>query len=344
MQVGVLGINYKSSELNVREILAKKVLCQIADQCWLDHKFSYVLVSTCNRTEIYFSSEDLTATHTQLINLLRIGIDFSFEHSLYSFFGTECFSHLAKVAAGFDSVIFGEAEIQRQIKKSYETAAVCQKLPSCMHYMFQKALRIGKKMRTQFNLPRNKASIESVLLDLCHSFFKHKSPSILFLGNSDINRLIMNSFSMKGFDQITLATRSLQSAQSLVEKMQINLMPWDKIATWTEYDMVICGSNQKDYIINKEDVYKYAEPVSVMPSSLIIDLSMPRSVDPVLSKHPQISLFNIEEINYFVNKKQRMSLVEREVMKSSIQDAISLQLTLYQEKQRKICSYDFSSL
>lgn len=299
MQVGVLGINYKSSELNVREILAKTAMSQILDQSWNDQQFSYVLLSTCNRTEIYFSAENLPAAHTQLINLLRLGIDLSFEHSLYSFFGSECFMHLAKVTAGFDSVIFGEAEIQRQIKKAYEAAAVSKKLPACMHYMFQKALRIGKKMRTRFNLPRNKASIESVLIDLCHSFFRSKNPKILFLGNSDINRLIMNSFTMKGFDQITLATRSLHLAQPVKEKLNIELMSWDQIHRWTEYDMVVCGSNQKEYIIKKDDVYKYAEPVSVMPSSLIIDLSMPRSVDPALNKHPQISLFNIEEINFF---------------------------------------------
>jgi UDP-glucose 6-dehydrogenase len=77
MHVGVLGINYKSSELNVRETLAKAAMGQITDHIWNDHQFSYVLLSTCNRTEIYFSAEDLTAAHTQLIHLLRSGVRFS---------------------------------------------------------------------------------------------------------------------------------------------------------------------------------------------------------------------------------------------------------------------------
>jgi glutamyl-tRNA reductase len=81
-------------------------------------------------------------------------------------------------------------------------------------------------MRTRFNLPRNKASIESVLIDLCHSFFPSKKPKILFLGNSDINRMVMNSFTMKGLDQITLATRSPHLAQPIKEKLDIDLMSW----------------------------------------------------------------------------------------------------------------------
>lgn len=345
MRVGVLGINYKSSELKVREILAKTAQAHVASEYLSEHNFSYVLLSTCNRTEVYFSAEDLPSAHTELLNLLRTDIDFAFEHCLYSYFGSECFSHLAKVTAGFDSVIFGETEIQGQVKQAYERACLSQKLPSSMHFMFQKALKIGKNVRSRFCLPKTRASIEGVVHDLSNAFFLHeKKPSVLFIGNSEINRKVLMHLKSKGLDMITLATRAEEAALSLVQKQGVKLLPWSKLSSWTQFDMIIAGTNQKEFLLKKEEALSYAEPASLIPTSLIIDLSMPRSVDPELGKHPQISLFNIEEINAFVDQNQKMKLEDIHGLNDTISDAINRQLDCYNTKQKKAFSCGLFSL
>ena len=343
MQVGVLGINYKSSELKVREILATAAQANVAGDCLSLYNFSYVLLSTCNRTEIYFSAEDLAEAHTQLLKLLRIDVEFSFEHCLYSYFGTECFAHLIKVTSGFDSVILGESEIQRQVREAYESAGTFQILPSCIHYMFQKALKVGKHMRSQFQLPRMQASIEAVIHDLANAFFSHsKSPSILFVGNSEINRKVLHHLSSRGLEKITLATRAPLLARPLEKKQDLKLLPWQELSSWVEFDMIVCGTNQKEYLLKREDTSCYKEPVNVIPSALIIDLSMPRSVDPQLSRHPQISLFNIEEINAFVEQKQKIDLEDHDVMNKTLQNAVAHQLSCYTNKQKKGAACNFS--
>lgn len=344
MRVGVLGINYKSSELKVREILAKTAQAHVASEYLSEHNFSYVLLSTCNRTEIYFSAEDLASAHTELLNLLRTDVDFAFEHCLYSYFGSECFSHLAKVAAGYDSVIFGETEIQGQVKQAYERACQSQRLPSCMHFVFQKALKIGKNMRSRFHLPHLRASIEGTVHDLAGAFFHAKKPSILFVGNSEINRKVLSHLKTKGLDNLSIATRAPAAALSTVQKYGVRLLPWHELFSWTQYDMIICGTNQKEFLLKKEEAVSYTEPVSLIPASLIIDLSMPRSVDPQLGKHPQISLFNIEEINAFVDQKQKIRMEDMEELNNAMNDSIHRQFICYNERQKKVGSCALFSL
>src|SRR3989304_3124875 len=126
MRIGVLGINHKSASLDVREAVARASHAIAAD-------FSAVLLSTCNRTEIYFSEDDLAGAHSQILHELKSRIGISFEHALYAYFGEDCFFHLAAVTAGLDSGLLGESEIQRQVKAAYQAATG---LSSPLHFLF----------------------------------------------------------------------------------------------------------------------------------------------------------------------------------------------------------------
>ncbi|NDD58820.1 MAG: glutamyl-tRNA reductase [Chlamydiae bacterium] len=309
---------------------------QVAEGHWNLSDFSYVLLSTCNRTEIYFSAEDLTLAHTRLIALLRSEVGFDFEHCLYSYFGEECFTHLAKVTCGLDSVLFGEAEIQGQVKRAYESACHGQKLPSCMHFLFQKVLKIGKRIRSDYQLPRNKVTLEGVVYDVLKAFFpSSKTPKVLFLGNSEINRMVIKYLNTKGIKDLSLATRAEVLAKPIVQKYDLQLLAWRYIEQWVNYDVVICGTNQTNHLLTRDQVSLFSEPATLIPTSLIIDLSMPRSVDPALAKHPQISLFNIEEINHFANQKQKITILEKERMKGFLQSLIAMQIFCYHKKKNK---------
>jgi glutamyl-tRNA reductase len=344
MRVGVIGINYKSSKLNIREVLAKTAHAQMPTAIDTSAGFSYVLLVTCNRTEIYFSSDDLSATHCELLKVLRKDIDIPFEHFLYSYFGAECFMHLAKVTAGVDSVIFGESEIQRQVKKAYEVACTSQKLPSCMHYMFQKALKIAKAVRSQFPMAMQGATLEAVVMDLYHAFFsKVVSTSVLFIGNSEINRKMITHMKAKGVDHICLATRAPQVAEAFCQKYQLRLLPWEHLSLWPQFHMVVCGTNQKDYLIHKRQALYFDEPARVIPTSLIIDLSMPRSVEPSLGLHPQISLFNIEEMNALITQKQKIKRQDASAIDTMILDMSKRYHASFALKQHRMSPCAISS-
>src|SRR6185503_11227665 len=112
MQIGVLGINHKSAEISRREQVAHACRIRVSRDCEIAERYHCVVLSTCNRTEIYFSSDNLAEAHSALLNVLRGEIEIPFEHKLYSFFGFDCFMHLARVTSGLDSVIIAESEIQ----------------------------------------------------------------------------------------------------------------------------------------------------------------------------------------------------------------------------------------
>ncbi len=332
MQVGVLGINYKSSDLCLRELLAKAARKSFHYESWKRESLFFVVLSTCNRTEIYFSAEDLAQAHGYLLAALREEVHLPFEHRMYSYFGVECFYHLAEVTTGLDSIILGESEIQRQVKQSYETASLHQELPSCLHFMFQKCLKIGKEARSKAMIPTSLATIERAVFTLIENFFGTKNPSLLFVGHSEINRKMISYLKSKGYNHLTMATRSISSAKELLEKNQMRSLEWQEISSWKNYEVVICGTNQKEYLLDAKHIISFSEEIR---NRLIIDLSMPRSVDPYLSRHTKISLFNIEEIFQLVEQKQKLSQDVCETVKDKIGSLVQNQWILYGNKKKK---------
>ena len=302
MRVGILGINYKSSDLHIREKLARACQRLFGNESQEAARLSIVLLSTCNRTEIYFTADDLSVAHSELLSLLREHVPFSFEHNLYSYFGSECFAHLARVTSGLDSAIVAETEIQRQVKMAYASASLDHTLKSPIHFLFQKCLKVGKNIRSSFSLPRGMPTLESLSFELAQKFIKKFS--VLFVGNSEINRKILSFFKSKGILNMTLCTRGLHSAQELAAQHQLNLLDWNQVHAWQTYEVVICGSYYQDYILSPEQITQDFSQAN----RLILDLGMPRNVDPRLGRHPEIQLFNIEELGNLVSARRSVCM------------------------------------
>jgi glutamyl-tRNA reductase len=323
MRVAVLGINYKSADLAVREVFAKACVQRFTHQ----GEFPSVLLATCNRTEIYFSAPNLADVHTQILSILRTEINQPFEHHVYSYFGEDCFAHLAGVTAGLDSVVLAETEIQRQVKVAYEQASLRMPLPSTLHFLFQKCLKLGKWMRTRCGSSFNQTSLESVVFH----FTKIISPQgrVFFLGNSEINRKIMTYFKGKGIHDLALCTRAPLSAKEFADEKEVKLIPWDALSTWTEWDTVICGTNHSDYLIREEALKESCT------TRLILDLSLPRNADPQLNRHSQITLMNIEELGQILHKKHQEHMEQVAFAQKEIRHAVEKQFALYTNKQHK---------
>ena len=191
MRVGVVGINHKLADLKLREQLAKACQKWFGALNAVHDNHYFVLLSTCNRTEIYFSSQDLAETHTYLLGILRVEVEEEFDHKLYSYFGTDCFSHLARVTLGLDSAIIAETEIQGQVKLAYENTSEYHSMPKDMHFLFQKSLGIAKKLRSELQLGRGMPNLEHAILQTGkHMFQNPEKASLLFVGASDINQKI----------------------------------------------------------------------------------------------------------------------------------------------------------
>lgn len=323
MRMGVIGINHKLAALKLREQLAKTSQKQFGFFQPIHENHSFILLSTCNRTEVYFSSEDLAATHSYLLSMLRSDVHEEFEHKLYSYFGIDCFCHLARVTAGLDSAVIAETEIQGQVKLAYEYAAEHRALPQEIHFLFQKSLNIGKKVRSSLQLGRGMPSLEHAIFQIGRDVFKKpKEARVLFVGASQINKKILKFLQSKQFSQITICNRSNDQALNIAQAYQANYLSWNRLHEWAEYDWVIFGTKSSDYLVSNRQMNE-----KKVGQKLIMDLCVPRNVDPKLGQYAEITLLNIDQINSLLqlrHRKMNQTLIEAEAhVIQAVQDHIS---------------------
>ncbi len=298
MRFGVIGLNNKLADLRLREALAKACHRRFSAELGWDADHHGVLLSTCNRTEVYFCSEDLAATHTYLLRLLRADVGQDLEQKVYSFFGQECLLHLARVTTGLDSAIIGETEIQGQVRLAYEQAMSDRKLPKEMHFLFQKALKVGKQVRTSVPMSKWVPDLEHAVLSTGGALFlEPKQANLLFVGASDINNKILSFLKCKGFEKITICNRTDVRGGALAGCHGARVLPWEQRKSWVEYDWVIFGTKAPEYVATLQDL-----PQGRIPAKLVIDLSVPRNVDPAIASRG-IQLLNIDEIQATLHRR-----------------------------------------
>ena len=336
MRIGILGINHKSAVLSTRELFAKACYNCLQRDGEIALKFSCVLLFTCHRTEIYFSAEDLAEAHSLLLQVLRAEICIAFEHQLYAYFGYDCFLHLALVTAGLDSVIIGESDIQRQIKLAYQQACLHTSLARPMHYLFQKCLQLGKYARSELPLPAGQITIPRMVYETsCHLFSSDLLPRLLFIGNSEINRKVIGYFRHKGRYEMTLCTRSLRSAQGFAAKYGLDLLPWEQMSKWIEYDMLVSGTNVTSFLLHWQE--------NIPKTRLIFDLGVPRNIDPGLARHPATLLLNMDQLGNMLEKRQTREYVSFREVERALQHKVQNYIALFHEKslfqEKFLCAF-----
>lgn len=328
MHIAVLGINYKSAEICIREFVSRACRKRLSGESEVAEMLHCVILSTCNRTEIYFCAENLAEAHSQLLHVLREEVPIAFEHKLYSYFGIDCFMHLAHVTSGLDSAIIAESEIQRQVKVAYQHTLLHYRLPSCMHYLFQKCLKLGKGVRSEVPLTDTQVSVPKTLFQISSHLMKDLDAlPILFIGNSEINRKVIAYFKRRGVHQLSLCTRSLYSAKEMAEKDHLTLLSWEQLPKWQEYPLVICGTNASGYVIET--------PAHALRTRLIFDLSMPRKVNPALAGHPQIVLLNIQELSELIESEQKKNRLEIDRAEELIASSVQRYIHSYRQKEER---------
>lgn len=284
MDVGVLGVNFKAANLSLREAIARGAEGLAGEKARF-FPYPTVFLSTCNRTEVYFSAPDLAEAHGSLLAFLRTRINVPFEQKLYSFFGVDCLAHLGRVTAGLDSAILAETEIQRQVKNAYQKACQILALPPEIHYFFQKALRLGKKARTLLSLRKGAPSLQSTLWHLIQE--EGGAKSALLVGYSEIHRGLAPFLRKKGVEKIAFCTRSPEKVDSSYQTVDRG-----SLETAKGYDMVSCATMAEEYLLRG------------LPQGarLLFDLSVPRVVDPALGN--VCRLYNIEQVDERMEEKR----------------------------------------
>lgn len=328
MRIGVIGINHKLADLTLRDKLARACQRRFSPDSSTHGSHFFVLLSTCNRTEIYFSSEDLPQSHTYLLGVLRNEVEGEFDQKLYSYFGYDCFLHLSRVTAGLDSALVAETEIQGQVKDAYEMATSFMALPSELHFLFQKALKIGKRIRAALPNKPGQPQLEHAIISAGQSIFKdNMAPKILFVGASVINQKVLSLVKGRRYENITVCNRTPSKAEQLAEQYRVKTLPWQQLEEWSNFDWIICGTKSPKPIIKRSS--------ALCSAKLIVDLSVPRNVEPELSEACEI--INIDQLNRTVAQK-RQFLAEALARAEDLAVECSLRLL----KERSLVNFPIS--
>ena len=307
MHIGVLGINFKTAGLALHEAIARNSLAVFQEEAFIP----IVLLSTCNRTEIYFSANNLVFARDALQE--RIGLEEG--ESFYSYFDEHCFSHLCKVTAGLDSAIFLETEIASQVKLAYACACKRFSLPSVIHYVFQKSFKIAKSIRTLFLLQKRGApTLFSTLWQIAEGEFSDvRQKKVLLVGYSGTHRRLSSFLTRKGVLDLTFCSRHPERVVGM------NACGRDQLSRWNEYDLISCASQEDRFLICGEGKRE---------KHLIFDLSVPRNVDPDVES-ASVKLFNIEQINAFLAETKDLLKEPLDRAESYIQESVHRSSCLY---------------
>lgn len=307
MRFGVMGLNFKSAKIEERETIARA----------FDHLFgkrsrhNTVLLSTCNRSEIYFYDPDPAKLHTQFLKEMRMTLACEFDHNLYSYFDQECLAHLSKVTAGFDSAFLGESEIQHQVKCAYSQAANQKKLPSDLHYLFQKSLHNGKVLRSKLCLDQKMPTLSKVIAN------QVGKKRILVVGNSKIGRQCILALKRSGANDITVATR-------YPEDIKEKLLPWNQLFLWPTFDIVIATSKTDTPILLKADYFENA------PIQKIYDLGLPRNTEDL-----PITVCDIDQLGQIVQKMRLNQTKYVKIGEEKIREIVSRQFGLAKQREKR---------
>lgn len=333
MQIGVIGINHHSCSFSIREHLTRAFTKAFQKENAIFMDFSYVLLATCNRAEIYFSSKDLSLTHVKILSILRKFLPKNFECYLYSYFDTDAFLHLARVTSGLDSAILGESEIQKQVKLAYEEAKNMQILSSSLHFLFQKALRLGKYTRHDFHLYSERSHLSHILLDQIKLHMKPFSElSVLFIGNSDINRKILSIFSYRNFKKLSLCSR-YEIEDVLKKKYEAaSFLNYQVLENWQEFDVIISAGKNEEQVLPKIEK-------EIFEKKLLFDLCVPRSILPKIGAHPLVTLVNMERITAFSEKRQKVQRRELFSCEEGIREYVRKYFFSYHQKMLRKEAY-----
>lgn len=318
MQIYCLGINHASAPLSLLEQLTlgeegtRSALARLSHGLRPSPFAELVLVSTCNRIELYAASAqevlpELEAFLSEVSGVPGAG----FRPAMYQLAGLKVARHLYEVAAGLDSLVIGEPQILGQVTRALELAREQNMAGPVLNQLFQSAIHAGKRVRTETEIGRNPVSVSSLAASLAaHSIQSLSEAQAVVLGAGDMAELAVGALRKRGVVRITVVNRTLEHARSLADRWQA------QAATYEHLDGVLAGA---DIVISSTSAPHFMVSVPMVDHAMqsrpqrplvLIDIAVPRDIDPEVSGIANVRLYDMESLNDQVEHSRLRRLAE----------------------------------
>ncbi|MFQ5866899.1 MAG: glutamyl-tRNA reductase [bacterium] len=319
MNLILIGISHKTAPLKIRERFAfsrKRLGEALSKLLEMESIDEAVILSTCNRVEIYTCINDMEMGQVELRNFLV-----NYHHLeenrnskyLYLLKDKEAIKHLFRVASGLDSQVIGENQILGQVKSAYLQAKEMGTTNGLFNRLFQKASAVGKLVRTKTRISQGNLSIGKVALKMLEEFWQRLTgKKILIIGTGKIGELVTKYLKDREVSGVFIANRTYENACLLASKVGGKAVRFDRLKEeLKEADIVISATASPHLIIKREII---SEIMELRRKTLVImDLALPRDVDPEVKNVSNVILYNLDDLNSIIesNHKQRKEEAKR---------------------------------
>jgi glutamyl-tRNA reductase len=309
--INVLGISHKTAPLDVRGVFAisKHEIVPLSEKIMNETEIAeLVILSTCNRTEIYYCNPK--AYHTKETNRVLLGIlhhlkkaKAHYTEHFYAYNRDEAIKHLFRVTSGMDSMVIGEDQIVKQVKDAYIFCTEKSLTDAILMRLFQKSFEVAKKVRTHTNIQQGATSASYVAVDLANQIAGDLSTKkILLVGLGETGRLVHNNLKKKDARNITLCNRTFEKAEALSLETGDDILPFENLKKHLNtFDIIFTATTSEEIIIGKQDL----KPAKGRKQTYI-DLSVPRNVDKSIDENENIALFGMDDLMAIINENTNM--------------------------------------
>lgn len=319
-RVGVMGVNFKTAPIEIRERLSKLVTIEAVENLIKQSskvgspESESILLSTCNRVEVYFASEELAMTRNLFTRLfLDSSVDPNerVDYHTYEYADERAIEHVFKVASGLDSLIVGEAQILQQVKEAASISNERKISGPILSKLFSKACTTGREIREAYPRFTNgfKNSVSQSVVELISDHFKDGlRPNILLVGSGKMIRLAIGSLDNLAPRRVIVASRRGVSGAIHADKF-IPISEIGKAIVDDNIDVIISATASADFLITSKEIEPFAKNIlekNYKKHLLIIDISVPRNVDPDVAKAYSriVKLVNLDDLKEIVTNPE----------------------------------------
>jgi glutamyl-tRNA reductase len=334
VHIVVVGVNYKTAPVEIREKLTFSESELVDAMKQLQQRKSVlenVIVSTCNRTEVYAVVDQLHTGRYYIKSFLadwfHMEID-ALTPYLNIMENEAAVEHLFRVASGLDSMILGETQILGQVKSSYLLAQENGTIGTIFNHLFKQAVTFAKRAHSETEIGANAVSVSYAAVELAKKIFGDlSSKRILIIGAGKMGELAAQNLYGSGVKKVTVVNRTLEKAQQLAEKFSGTAKSLCELScALLEADIVISSTGAKDYIITKE-MMVHVEKMRKGRPLFMVDIAVPRDLDPAIAELESVFLYDIDDLEGIV----QANLEERKKAAEQIERMIGAELVAFQQ-------------
>ncbi|WP_342543351.1 glutamyl-tRNA reductase [Paenisporosarcina sp. FSL H8-0542] len=332
MHTIVVGVNYRTAPVEIRERLSfvESDLPQ-AMQALQEQKsiLENVIVSTCNRTEIYAIVDQLHTGRYYIKQFLatwfKLPIE-SFSSYLFIYENDGAMEHLFRVTASIDSMVLGETQILGQVRKSFLDAQERGTTGTVFNQLFKQAITLAKRAHAETAIGENAVSVSYAAVELGKKIFGSlKQKHVVILGAGKMGELAIKNLHGSGAEKITVINRTFEKAQLLAEKFDGQAKSMQELqCALLEADILISSTGSTEYVIDLE-LMQFVERIRKGKPLFMVDIAVPRDLDPRIGELPNVFLYDIDDLQGIVEA----NLAERQLAANDIMLMIEQELVQF---------------